>query len=141
MNDPGLLAERQRLAVALVAVTAAGFASKLYQGPGDGWFNDSLAGLFYVVFWCLAAAICLPTAPADDAGAAPKGVSPGRIALTVLALTCALEVLQLYHPPFLQRLRGTFAGAALLGTTFVASDFVYYVIGAAIGWLGIRWLR
>ncbi len=119
---------RRRLLAALVAVTVAGFASKLYRGPGEDWLNDSLAGLFYVVFWCLAAALCWPRA------------SPGRIALWVLAATCALEVLQLWQPPWLQAVRGTFPGAALLGTTFVASDFVYYVAGAGLGWLGVRWL-
>ena len=124
-RSPGL----RRLVPALAAVTAAGFAAKLYRGPGESWANDSLAGLLYVVFWCLAAAICWPRA------------APGRIALIVLAATCALEVLQLWHPPWLARARATFAGAALLGTTFVASDFVYYAIGAAVGRLGIRRLR
>ena len=124
-----LLSDRWRLTAALVVVTAMGFFSKLYRGPGEDWLNDSLAGLFYVVFWCLAAALCWPRAPA------------GRIALAVLAATCALEVLQLWQPPWLQRLRATFMGAALLGTTFVASDFVYYGAGAVIGWLGVGWLR
>ncbi len=119
---------RWRLAAPLLAVTAVGFASKFYRGPGEGWLNDSLAGLFYVVFWCLAAAMVFPGAP------------PGRIALVVLAITCGLEVLQLWHPPWLQGVRATFLGATLLGTTFVASDFVYYAIGAGIGWLGVRWL-
>ena len=117
---------RWRLAAALVAVTAAGFGAKLYRGPGEDWLNDSLAGLFYVVFWCLAAALAWPRAPAE------------RIALAVLAATCALEVLQLWRPPWLQAVRATFPGAALLGTTFAASDFVYYAVGAAIGWLGVR---
>ncbi len=121
--------ERRRLAVALAVVTVAGFASKFYRGPGDGWLNDSLAGMFYVVFWCLAAAICWPAA------------SPRRIVFVVLAMTCALEVLQLWRPPWLQKLRATFPGAALLGTTFVVSDFVYYAIGAAVGWWQVRRLR
>ncbi len=110
-------------------MTAAGLAAKSYRGPGDEWLNDSLAGLFYVTFWCLAAALCFPEA------------SPGRIALAVLAMTCVLEVLQLWRPPWLQAVRGTFPGAALLGTTFVASDFVYYAIGAGLGWWTVRWLR
>ncbi len=120
---------RWRLTAALAIITVAGFASKLYRGPGESWTRDSLAGLFYVVFWCLAAAFVFPRA------------SPRRIALAVLVATCALEVLQLWHPPWLQEVRGTFLGAALLGTTFVVSDFVYYVIGAGLGWLGVRWLR
>ncbi len=120
---------RWRLIAALLLTTAAGFGSKLYRGPGEDWANDSLAGLFYVVFWCLAAAICVPRA------------STAKIAVAVFAVTCALEVLQLWHPPPLERARATFPGAALLGTTFVASDFAYYVIGAVAGWSGVRWLR
>ncbi len=120
---------RWRLALTLLVVTAAGFAAKLYRGPGEGWLNDSLAGLFYVMFWCLVAALVFPR------------VSARRIALVVLAVTCGLEVMQLWQPPWLQGMRSTFLGAALLGTTFVASDFVYYVIGAGAGWLGILRLR
>ncbi len=119
---------RWRLAAALPVVTAAGLAAKLYRGPGADWLNDSLAGLLYVVFWCLAAAIVFPRA------------SAGRIALVVLAVTCGLEVLQLWRPPWLQEVRATFLGAALLGTTFVVWDSVYYVIGAGIGWVGVRWV-
>ncbi len=121
--------ELWRLAAALMVVTAAGFGSKFYSGPGEDWLNDSLAGLFYVVFWCLAAALVWPRAPAR------------RIAWVVLAATCALEVLQLWHPPWLQAVRATFPGAALLGTTFAASDFVYSAIGAGLGWLAVRYLR
>ncbi len=117
---------RLRLAASLLAVAAAGLASKLYAGPGAGWLNDSLAGLFYVVFWCLAAALLWPDA------------APGRIALAVLAVTCALEAAQLWRPPWLQAVRSTFPGAALLGTTFVGSDFLYYLLGAAIGGVWIR---
>ena len=121
--------ERWQLAAGLAVVAVTGFAAKLYRGPGEDWFNDSLAGLLYVVFWCLAAALAWPKVPAI------------RITLTVLAATCVLEVLQLWQPPWLQAVRTTFLGATLLGTTFVASDLVYYVLGAGIGWLGIRWLR
>ena len=88
-----------------------------------------MAGMFYVVFWCLVGAMLLPGVPAL------------RIALGVLLLTCALEVMQLWQPPFLQRIRGTFLGMALLGTTFQASDFVYYLAGWAIGWAWIPRLR
>lgn len=118
--------ESRRLALALLMVAATGLAVKLYRGPGEDWLNDSLAGLFYVVFWCLAAALVFPRTAAL------------RIVLVVLAITCGLEVLQLWRPPWLQYVRSTFVGAALLGTTFVPSDFLYYFIGAGIGWLAIR---
>ncbi len=124
-----MTASRRRLATALTVVTAAGFASKFYRGPGEAWLNDSVTGSLYVLFWCLAAAWVWPR------------VSPWRITWIVLMTTCLLEVLQMWKPPWLQRARGTFLGAALLGTTFVASDFAYYALGATLGWWAIRWLR
>ena len=44
-----------------------------------------------------------------------------------------LEVLQLWHPPFLEALRGHFLGRTVLGTTFSWSDFPHYVAGAVLG--------
>ncbi|MCP4662499.1 MAG: DUF2809 domain-containing protein [bacterium] len=120
--------EGRRLVPSLLLVTAAGFASKLYRGPADGWFNDHLAGLFYVVFWCLVALALFPKA------------TPARLASWVLVLTCSLELLQLWHPPLLRSIRSTFVGRSLIGTTFQAWDFLYYVLGWGIGWTWTRWL-
>ncbi len=66
---------------------------------------------------------------------------PWRVAAAVLAVTCLLEVLQLWQPPLLQQVRGTFAGRALLGTTFVWWDFPHYAAGAAAGGGLGSWLR
>jgi hypothetical protein len=56
----------------------------------------------------------------------------------VFTITCVLEIVQLWHPPRLEAIRSTWAGRALVGTTFAWPDFAYYVIGCAIGWL---WLH
>jgi hypothetical protein len=108
-------------------VVPLGFALKFYSGPGHEWVNNSVAGVTYEIFWCLAAFVVWPR---------PAAIT--RIATGVLVVTCGLEVLQLWHPPWLESIRSTFAGRALLGTTFAWSDFAYYVIGCAIGW---RWLH
>jgi hypothetical protein len=50
------------------------------------------------------------------------GWSAARIAWVVLAATCCLEFLQLWHPPLLETLRSHFLGATILGTTFEWSD-------------------
>jgi len=121
-------ARGRSVVLSLLLVTAAGFASKFYRGPGAWWFNDHLAGLFYVVFWCLVALALFPEAP------------PARLAAWVLALTCALELLQLWQAPFLRHVRSTFVGRSLIGTTFQVWDFLYYVLGGAIGWYWTRWL-
>ena len=64
--------------------------------------------------------------------------SAARIALIVLAVTCALEFLQLWHPVWLEQIRRTLPGRALLGTTFGWTDFPPYFAGAVIGWALVR---
>ena len=55
------------------------------------------------------------------------------IAAGVVLVTCGLEFLQLWHPPWLQAIRSTFLGASLLGTSFSWWDFPAYVVGAGVG--------
>jgi hypothetical protein len=69
------------------------------------------------------------------------GTNTGKIAAGVLAATCVLEFLQLWHPPFLEALRSNFLGATILGTTFDWTDFPYYFAGSGIGWLWLSMLR
>jgi len=87
--------------------------------------NNSLGGVFYVLFGCLLVFWFLPRA------------RPGRIALAVLLVTCLLEFLQRWHPPWLEWRRHFWLGQMLLGTTFAGSDFSYSFLGAGLGW---RWL-
>lgn len=110
-------------------IVPVGFASKFYRGPAQDWVNDSLGGVFYVIFWCLAVSLVW------------RAAKPGRIAAAVVAVTCGLECLQLWHPPFLQALRSHFLGATILGTTFVWSDFPYYFLGAGMGWAWLAAVR
>jgi hypothetical protein len=99
-----------------------GFATKLYAGPGAEWTRGALGGVFYEVFWCLVLKLLLPRA------------QPPAIAASVLAGTCVLEFLQLWHPASLEALRSNFLGRTLLGDTFAWSDFPYYFAGSALGW-------
>lgn len=115
-----------RLLISLIVVVPAGFYTKVYRGPAAYWVNTSFDGVLYEIFWCLLFALALPK------------VRPVRIAAGVLMATCALEFLQLWHPPFLEMLRSHFLGAAVLGTTFDWTDFPYYFAGSALGWV---WLR
>lgn len=107
----------------LVLLVITGFSCKAYTGPLAGWVQDSLAGVIYVVFWCLAVHLLAP------------GASPPRIAIWVLAATSVLEFMQLWHPAWLEYVRGFAIGRALIGTTFSWWDFPHYVLGAGIGWL------
>jgi hypothetical protein len=120
---------RRWTGLALVGLAPLGLYSKFYKGPAAAWVNDSLGGVFYVLFWRLLVFWLLPR------------VRPWRIALAVLAVTCLLEFMQLWHPSLLEGLRSFWIGQILLGTTFAWSDFPYYFIGAGLGWLWMRRCR
>jgi hypothetical protein len=119
---------RIRILIIILLITIMGFGSKLYSGVCSDWFNNSLAGLFYETFWCLVVFFINPRHKAI------------KIALWVLVFTSALEFLQLWHPPFLQIIRSTFIGAALIGTSFNWSDFPYYIAGCIAGFILMKYL-
>ena len=126
---PVMLRSRLLILLSLVVIVPVGFASKFYRGPAHSWVNDSLGGVFYVIFWCLAVFLVWRMA------------RPWAIATGVVAVTCCLEFLQLWHPPFLQLLRRSFIGSTILGTTFVWSDFPYYFLGGLAAWAWLEVLR
>ncbi|MHC4547510.1 MAG: ribosomal maturation YjgA family protein [Planctomycetota bacterium] len=109
---------RRRLALALAIVTPLGFATKLTD---VALVSGCLSGVLYVVFWILLVLLFRPQLNREFA------------ALAVLLVTCALEFLQLWHPPLLETIRGTFLGHTLLGSWFTWWDFPCYAIGAALG--------
>ena len=115
--------------LSLIFIIPIGFASKFYSGPAAYWVNNSLGGLFYVIFWCLFFSLLVPNA------------KPFVISASVFIATSMLEFLQLWHPRFLEWIRSFFLGRALIGTSFVPSDFVYYIFGALIGWAWMVILR
>ncbi|WP_224085633.1 DUF2809 domain-containing protein [Nostoc sp. MS1] len=55
-----------------------------------------------------------------------------------LIITCLLEFLQLWQPPFLLWVRSSWAGRMVFGNVFSWVDFPYYFVGSGLGWL---WLR
>ena len=115
--------------LSILIIATLGFASKFYTGPAAKWFNNSLGGLLYEIFWCLAISFILIK------------TKPWKIALSVFIITCILEFLQLWHPVFLEMIRSTFIGRTIIGTTFVPSDFVYYALGSFAGWMLLKKIR
>ena len=115
--------------MALCIITPLGLGLWFYDGPGRRWFNFYLTCSAYEVFWCLVVFFFWQ----QKRNAAP-------IALGVFVVTCGLEVLQLWQPVFLQQIRSTFLGMALIGTDFVWRQFPYYIAGAGMGWFLMRLL-
>jgi len=120
---------RQRVWVllSLCIVTPLGFCLWGYDGPGKVWFNFYATGILYEIFWCLVLFFFWP-----------KRENALKIAVFVFVMTCVLEVLQLWEPMFLEKIRSTFLGMALIGTSFVWRQFPHYVLGSLIG---LVWLR
>ncbi len=115
--------------ISLIAIAAIGFYSKVYSGPSGDWVNNSLSGVFYEIFWCLLVFLL-------------SGYRrPVVIATLVLIITCCLEFLQLWHPSFLEFVRSCFLGRAVLGTSFMWSDFPYYFLGCGVGLIWMRRLQ
>ena len=115
---------RKSISLSLLVVIPAGFLLKLYSGPAQSWFNNYGAGVIYTIFWCLVAFFFWP-----------RKEMITRIAVGVFLGTSFLEVLQLWHPSFLEQIRSTFLGRALIGTTFVWWDLPHYAAGCTIAWL------
>jgi hypothetical protein len=115
--------------VSLAIIVPIGFYSKFYKGPFGIWVNNSLGGVFYVIFWCLLIYLIFTK------------LKPKNIALGVFTVTCILEILQLWHPPFLEILRSSFVGRTILGNTFTFKDFPYYFIGSVIGYLWLKGIK
>jgi hypothetical protein len=122
-------AYRTVLAIVALALIPVGLCTKAYRGQLDWWVNDYAGAILYEAFWIVLVAFIWPQA------------SPAKVATGVFAATALLECLQLWQPPFLQAIRATWVGRTLLGTTFVWWDFLYYVLGCALTWLALRYLK
>jgi len=107
--------------ICLIVILPLGFSTKFYKGWAEDWISNSFGGLLYVIFWCLVIFLLMPK------------LKPKNIAIGVFVVTSVLETLQLWHPPLLEHLRSNFIGVTILGNSFVFSDFIYYILGAAIG--------
>lgn len=103
--------------VCLVAVIAFGLASRKFpflfpailgKYPGDAlWATMVFAGLAFL----------------------KPQASTARLAILAFAISCAVELSQLYQAPWLTSIRGTTLGHLVLGSTFSWLDIVAYAVG------------
>jgi hypothetical protein len=120
--------DRLALSLAVLAVGVLGYWLR-FDAPAGPGIRDAGGGILYVVFWIVAGAAVKPDAPVS------------RLASLVFVITCTLEFLQLWHPAWLEAIRRTLPGRAVLGTTFEWTDFPPYAVGAIAGWGIVRLIR
>ncbi|HHS12779.1 MAG TPA: DUF2809 domain-containing protein [bacterium] len=120
---------RRRLFLVILILIPVGLATKWTSEPYTRWMNHHAGGVVYVLFWSAVVSWIWPR------------ISAFRVALWVFLVTCALEILQLWHPPVLQTIRSTFVGRALIGTHFSWPDFPHYAAGCVLAWWWIRRLQ
>lgn len=114
--------------ISLIIILPLGYMIR-FHGTAPEWLNDSFGSIAYQIFWILLIALFFPSA------------SPVWTAVGVCLASCLIELLQLWHPPFLEAIRKTFLGRLILGNTFTWSDFPSYFIGSCVGWVWMQALR
>ncbi|WP_324795835.1 DUF2809 domain-containing protein [Streptomyces cyaneofuscatus] len=103
---------------AAVVTVAAGLG---VRAAGDGAFAKYAGSALYTVLLCALVALCAPRA------------RPVAMAATALALSWAVELLQLTGVPAELSADST-AARLVLGSTFNAPDLFWYAVGAAAAW-------
>jgi hypothetical protein len=119
---------RIALLISTVLLLPIGYLVRFSQS-GFPWLDDALGSIAYEMFWIVLVLTGFPK------------FSPMKVAIAVCLSTCAIEVLQLWQPPFLQAIRATLPGRLVLGNTFSGSDFPPYFVGSFLGWAWVRGIR
>ncbi|MCC0177064.1 DUF2809 domain-containing protein [Waterburya agarophytonicola K14] len=121
---------RSLIFISLLAIVPLGLYSKVYMGIAQTWVHDYSGDVLYEILWCLVI-FWFVHSPKDVKQL--KNIA-SRIALWVFAVTCAIEISQLWFhlvPPIL---RSHVIWKLLLGAGFAWWDFPHYALGSLIGW-------
>jgi len=103
--------------IALVLVIAAGLGSRMFGNSLPALVATYAGDTLYATMVFVGLAIVAPR------------WSTARLAVTALACSCAIEVSQLYHAPWIDVIRNTLPGALVLGYGFLWSDLACYAAG------------
>ncbi len=119
--------------ISLLIITPLGILSKKYTGIGQQWVRDYSGDILYEIFWCLVVFWLIPQAKVTS----QKQVNGSKvqIALWVFAITCAIEISQLWFYLVPVAIRSSLVWRLLLGSAFVWWDFPHYALGSFLGWL------
>jgi hypothetical protein len=128
MGTTAIPLQRSRLIYALAVVLVIGIGllwrSGLFALPSfvAKYGGDSLWAL--VVFLCF--------------GFVSPRASTVRIGFIAVCFAWSVELLQLYHAPWIDGIRATPLGRVVLGSTFNSPDLLAYVVGIGLGALAER---
>ncbi len=103
----------------LVLITA--LYTKEYQGQYQMIINSHIGGILYVLFGALLISLVF------------SRLKAWQSTLLAFSLTSLLECVQYFRFPFLLELTRSKIFLYLLGNSFNPLDFVYYIVGAAVG--------
>ncbi|QJD77438.1 ribosomal maturation YjgA family protein [Spirosoma rhododendri] len=120
MPSPILLRNRLTYGALAIATLLTGFASRRLLGNYSFvrlYVGDSLWAL--MVFFGIAFLF-------------PRR-STRTVALVALLFCFGIELSQLYHAPWIDRVRATTLGGLVLGFSFVWSDLICYTVGVVVG--------
>lgn len=113
--------KRARYYIYIVAVIILGLSSRYFSNVLPKWLSlyagDVLWGL--MIFFIT--------------GFIFKEKSSINIAAFAAIFSISIEISQLYHRPWIDRIRKTAIGGLVLGYGFLWSDIVCYIVGIAIG--------
>ncbi len=105
----------------LIFITA--LYTKEYRGEYQNIITAHIGGVFYVLFGTLLFSVLFPA------------LKPWQATLLALSCTSLLEFIQYFRFPFLLELTKSKVFLYLLGNSFNAVDFVYYIMGAGVGFV------
>lgn len=107
--------------VALVVIIALGLASRRYVEMEPSFLSKYAGDTLWALMVYVGIGLFRPRWPI------------GRVALAALLFSYGIEISQLYHAPWIDRLRHTLLGGLVLGYGFLWSDLLCYATGIAIG--------
>ena len=110
---------RSYLAV-MALITLLGLPARSIPDYLPGWY----VGYFGDYLWAMLILFILAVA---------TKASTTRAFVLAVSITYAIEISQLFHPPWLERLRGVKVFALVLGFGFLWSDILAYTLGIATG--------
>lgn len=115
--------------ISLILLIPIGYVARFHLSSDQEWLQNLLGNIAYESFWIFLVLFLFPA------------IVPAKAAIGVCLTSIAIELLQLWHPTWLQLLRATLPGRLVLGNSFDWLDLPQYAIGSFLGWLWIRTIK